>query len=368
MKPFKRKYDRKLMNIRTILPIFLISFSCNLFACTGLFLKNAADGYVYARTLEFGQDLKSQFLFVPRNYSFAAPGPVPNTKGLAWKSTFAVIGANAFGLANFVDGVNEKGLAGGLFYFPGFAGYQEVTPEQYAQSLPMWQLLTWILTSCATVQEVKTTVPTLFISNAVLSGTTDNIPAHLIVHDSSGKSVVIECIAGKLALHDNPIGTITNAPAFDWHMTNLRNYINLSPVDAPSKIIAGITLAPLGQGSGMVGLPGSFTPPDRFVRITAFSHAAPKAKTELEGITQAFHILNNFDIPIGSVTSSTGTTEYTQWTSACDMKNKIFYCKTYDNFQLQKIDLMKIDLNSSTHTMIPLNNKNSIQDATPAVV
>ena len=49
----------------------------------------------------------------------------------------------------------------------------------------------------------------------------------------SGKSIVIEYVGGKLNVYDNPLGVITNSPAFDWHMTNLRNYINFSMTNVP---------------------------------------------------------------------------------------------------------------------------------------
>jgi choloylglycine hydrolase len=39
--------------------------------------------------------------------------------------------------------------------------------------------------------------------------------------------------------HDNPLGVLTNSPAFDWHMANLRNYVNFSMTN----------VAPVKQGS-----------------------------------------------------------------------------------------------------------------------
>lgn len=199
-----------------------------LFACTGIFLKTNNNTFVYARTMEFGQDMQSKIMFIPRNYSFTAMAPNQQLEGLTWQAKYAAVGANALGLSEFLDGVNEKGLAGGLFYFPGFAEYQEVTPEHYKQSLPMWQLLTWILTNFETVEEVQEALPTIYVSSAEFPAFKQTVPAHLIVHDTTGKSLVIEYLEGKLHTFENPFGIITNAPNFDWHMTNLRNYINLN--------------------------------------------------------------------------------------------------------------------------------------------
>ncbi len=81
-------------------------------------------------------------------------------------------------------------------------------------------------------------------------------PVHYVVYDASGKSIVIEYFDGKLHIFDNPLGVVTNSPSFDWHMTNLRNYVNFSLDNVPPvKLGSGVMLQPLGQGTGMLGLP-----------------------------------------------------------------------------------------------------------------
>ena len=91
-------------------------------ACTGTTLKAIDGSVVYGRTLEFGFDIKSNVLVIPRGYKFKGNSKYPNV-GLEWKSKYAVVGANGEGAPIIVDGVNEKGLAVGSFYFPGFAKY-----------------------------------------------------------------------------------------------------------------------------------------------------------------------------------------------------------------------------------------------------
>ena len=107
---------------------------------------------------------------------------------------------------------------------------------------------------------------------------------HFVVHDRSGKSVVIEPTDKTLKIFDNPLGVMTNSPTFDWHMTNLRNYINLTVTNVPPIDLGGVTLAQFGQGSGLRGLPGDFTPPSRFVRAVAFSQSALQADTATQSI------------------------------------------------------------------------------------
>ena len=97
--------------------------------------------------------------------------------------------------------------------------------------------------------------------------------------DASGKSIVIEYVGGKLNVFDDPLGVVTNSPSFDWHMANLRNYVNFSMTNVPPVKLGSVKLEPFGQGSGMLGLPGDFTPPSRFVRAVAFSQSVFPSKT-----------------------------------------------------------------------------------------
>ncbi len=169
-------------------------------------------------------------------------------------------------------------------------------------------------------------------------------PVHFVVHDRSGKSAVIEPLNKSLKIYDNPLGVVTNSPTFDWHMTNLRNYVNLTATNVPPINLGGVTLAQFGQGSGLRGLPGDFTPPSRFVRAVAFSQSAIPSATAAQAVLQAFHILNNFDIPYGAVREAeNGQThaEATTWTSASDLKNLHWYFRTYDDQSIRSVDLAK---------------------------
>jgi choloylglycine hydrolase len=82
--------------------------------------------------------------------------------------------------------------------------------------------------------------------------------------------------------------------------------VNISATNVPPIALRDIKLAQFGEGSGMHGLPGDFTPPSRFVRAVAFSQAAIASDTAQESVLQTFHILNNFDIPLGSVRQMMG--------------------------------------------------------------
>ena len=124
-------------------------------ACTSIVLNSTDNGRVYARTMEFGIPLKSAVLITPRGYDFKGVGidGAPGS-GKNWASKYAVIGANAFGLPIYVDGLNEAGLAGGLLNAPNTALYQNPTQAQSADSIASQQLLVYVLTNFANIDEV----------------------------------------------------------------------------------------------------------------------------------------------------------------------------------------------------------------------
>lgn len=336
-------------------------------ACTGIRLQAAGGAIVYARTLEFGSDLNSQVLFLPRNYEFT--GTTASGKpGLTWSSTFAAIGLNGYGYNVLIDGVNERGLAAGTFYMPGYADYESVIAETETRAIAPWEVVTWILTNFSTVDEVREALSGIKVAAAPLEGKLGVPPLHYVAHDRNGNSLVIEYVDGRLTTFSNPIGVITNSPTFDWHLTNLRNYINLTATNVPPVDVHGIELSQLGQGSGLRGLPGDFTPPSRFVRAVALAQATESGQTGADAILSAFHVLDSFDIPRGAVRPGDGSNdpeEYTQWTSACDLQSGKYCFHTYGNRRVRMVDLTKFDAEALQPVRVPLDDSAAIEELEP---
>jgi len=315
------------------------------FACTGISLKATDGTAIRGRTLEFGFPLQSNILVVPAGKEFS--GTLPDGgKGLTYKTRYDIVGANAVNKVMIVDGINDQGLSIGLFYFPGYAQYAPSTKENASRAMAPQDFGMWVLGNFATVDEVKKAVQDIAMVPTKLPGlgSAEGIVAdvHFFVKDKSGKSIAVEPIGGKLQVTDAPLGVMTNAPTYDWHMTNLDNYINLSAKDITSEKLGAVTLTDTGSGTGMLGLPGDFTPPSRFVRASMFSQAAvPNANAE-DAVFAAFHILNQFDIPKGSVINgSVGkpAAEITEWTTVSDLKNLRWYFRTHQDQSIRMVDL-----------------------------
>jgi choloylglycine hydrolase len=335
-------------------------------ACTGIRLKNADGTFVHGRTVEFGIPLEMDFAVVPRGYGFVGQTPLGN--GKTWTSKYAALGVIVFGNLGIMDGINEKGLAIGAFYFPTEAKYTETTAENKSKSFSSIDFSNWVLTSFASVDEVRAAIESgeAVVAPTLLPGWPPQVqPFHWIVYDKSGKALVIEPIGGKLVLSDNPLGVFTNSPTFDWHMTNLRNYIALNPRDVPPIKIDGTTFQSFGMGNGMLGLPGDFTPPSRFVRAAVFSSTALPATDTTAGIYKGFHILNNFDIPVGVARvkeDGKSAADQTLFTTMRDPQNLRMYYKTYEDQTIRMVDLNKFDLDAKEVKKLATDGEQTVID------
>ena len=326
------------------------------FACTGISLFAKDGGYVQARTIEWGDSyLPSEYVIIPRNLEQISYTPT-GINGLKFQSKYGVVGLAIIQKEFIAEGLNEVGLSAGLFYFPHYGKYPEYDPQQNNQTLSDLQFVSWILCRFSTIDEVIEATKQIRITSLDKQGST----VHWRIGEASGRQVVLEFINGIPHFYENKIGVLTNAPDFPWHITNLNNYVNLFPGNAPTQKIGDITIFPFGAGSGFLGIPGDVTPPSRFVRIAFYKATAPQLKTSEETIFQSFHILNNFDIPIGvehPIGKAPNIPSATQWTSAIDLTQKKLYYKTSYNNNIRCINLNNIDFEKISYQSHPLDPK-----------
>jgi len=212
---------------------------------------------------------------------------------MRWAGQYGFVSMTAYGQNYGPDGLNEAGLYVGMYYLPGFAEYAEYDPAQKARSLSVGDFMQWMLSSFKTVAEVRANLDQIRVINVKderFGGAA--LPFHWKIGDPSGQSIVIEMVnGGQMKIYDAFLGVITNSPTYDWHLTNLRNYLHLSP-DARQPVPVGdLNLSPPGAGSGMLGLPGDYTPPSRFVRAAALTASARPLKTSTEAVFEAFLLM-----------------------------------------------------------------------------
>ena len=292
--------------------------------------------------MEFSFDIHSDILVVPARYPIEKLVMDKKTKGGTYVSKYAFVGANALGKPIVLDGVNDKGLYFGAFYFKGLAKYQTVTKENKYQAISSEELGNYILSQYATVAEVKAGLPKLVVVGTYIKEIDGFAPFHYVVTDSIGASIVIEFTEAGLKVFDNTVNVVTNNPTYDWHLTNLNNYVGLTAMNRTAQTVGSQKVVPFGQGTGLFGLPGDSSSPSRFVRATAFANSVLPSKTVDDAVFSAFHLLNHFDIPRGSVRDEVNDqlmTDFTIWTSVVDTKNSVYYYKTFLTQQVEKVEL-----------------------------
>ena len=359
-------------SIITIMVISLITTPS--YACTGITLLSKDGGVVVARTVEWALNdaQHNQLLIVPRNKEFKAQTP-EGTNGKNWKGKYGFVTLTAYGQPYGPDGMNEEGLYVGVYYLPGFAQYAEYDKSNASKSMSVGDLMQWMLSSFKTIDEAITNLNNVIVvnvENKEFGGAA--LPFHFKIVDQSGNSKIIEIVnKGEVKIYEPYLGVITNSPTYDWHLINQRNYLNLSNTPNQQKVFGNYELNPLGGGSGLIGLPGDFTPPSRFVRAAAFTASCRPLSTSTEAVIESFRILDNFNIPLGAQMPNENIpgdiVSATQITSSSDLKEKIYYYHTMWNRQIRKIDLKLIDFSTVKEQIIndDAKKENEIKDVTP---
>ncbi len=295
--------------------------------------------------MEWAVDLQSRFRIHAKGEERQGQ-PVHGVRGLQWTSSFAFIAADGYHLDVALDGLNTAGLSLGLLWMPD-TKYESASKNDTKIAIDVLDVGGWLLGTCSTVGECVDKLSEVRIVSDVLEAMGAIPTVHIALHDAHGKNAVVEFTDGEKRIFDNPNGVLTNAPTFDWHMTNLRNYLHISPNNPKPTQFHGTVLNVPGQGGGFLGIPGDWTPPSRFVRTTSLLNFAQKALDASSGIILAQHVLNAVDIPKGNVRpdeNDATISDYTQWAIIKDLTNRVLYFRTYDDLNLRRFDLKDLDL------------------------
>lgn len=202
----------------------------------------------------------------------------------------------------YYDAVNEKGLGMAGLNFVGNACYNDV--QENVRNVAQYEFIPWILSQCASLNEAKKLIKEM---NLVKTPYNEQLPAaslHWIIADKSG-CITVESVKEGLKVYENPVGVLTNNPAFDKQMFNLNNYMSLSPRQPENMFSKELDLKTYSRGMGALGLPGDLSSMSRFIRVAFTKMNAKSKSSEKESVNQFFHIL-------GSVEQQRGCCEVTE--------------------------------------------------------
>ncbi len=321
--------------------------------CTNFKNKTAKDGsVVVGRTMEFPPMLPWCLAALPADYEGVGSVP-PGSKdpSKTWTAEYGTVGMAGFDNPVWlVDGMNDAGLSAHMLYMPGYASYQDFKGD--GTDLAQIEVVSFLLGTCASLGDVREALVSVNVWG--MDPGMGFVPGcHVLVHDEKD-SLAIEYHQEGMRVVNNPLGVGTNAPYMEWHHTNLSNYLGLSSIDPKAVKIDDVEIAPLGQGQGIMGLPGDSSPPSRFVRALTQVTASDQPLDGHASEQLALHILNNFDITPGLIKEPAPdgglTDEVTSWSTISNLSDRRYSYRTIDDPTTYVIDLAKTDFKKAART------------------
>ena len=312
--------------------------------CTAIAYKTK-DHY-FGRTLDLEYTYEEQVTVTPRNYEFHF-----RTKQ-SLKNHYAIIGmatvADNYPL--YYEATNECGLSMAGLNFPGNAHYFPVTEGK--DNIAPFEFIPWILSQCRDLTEARGLLEKINLCNIDFSEQFPLSPLHWMIADKEG-AITVESMADGLHVYENPVGVLTNNPTFDYHMTHLCDYINLTP-KTPENRFGVPALTIYSRGMGGIGLPGDLSSASRFVRAAFVKLNSVSGEGENESVSQFFHILGAVEQQRGCACLPDGSYELTAYTSCMNTDKGIYYYTTYENRCISAVDMHRCELEGEELYTYPL--------------
>ena len=278
------------------------------------------NGEFFGRTLDLEFSLDEKVVVIPRNFDFK----FRYTKNL--NSHYAIIGMatikNAYPL--LYDATNEYGLSIAALNFPQNAVYSK--KSDFKPNVAVFEFIPFILGSCKTVGEAVKLIENINIIGEDFDENLKTTPLHWLISDKKS-SITVEPLKSGIKIYENSVGVLTNNPPFDYHLTNLSNYMSLSAESPENNFSKELNLKNYSRGMGALGLPGDNSSASRFVRAAFFKYNA--LPFENNGVELFFRIMSGVEQTKGIVRLSNGENVISVYTSCCDTENGIYYYKTY---------------------------------------
>ena len=305
--------------------------------CTSICYRSNAS--YFGRNLDLDRGYGECVVITPRNFEIKMRCEKPI------KSHYAMIGM-ATVVENFplyYEATNEKGLSMAGLNFPENAVYCQFAEGK--DNVTPFELIPWILAQSACVDEAKTQLGKINLVNIDFNEQLPLSPLHWMISDNKC-SIVAEPLKDGLRIYDNPFEVLTNNPPFEYHCTNVSNYMGLSAGQAISQFAERIPMKNYSLGMGAMGLPGDYSSASRFIRALFVKENSMSGNNEKSNVNQFFHILNSVAMPKGCVLGADDF-EYTRYSSCCNMDMGIYYYTTYDEIEIKAINMNDVELNQS---------------------
>jgi choloylglycine hydrolase len=320
--------------------------------CTAVTYR-PSDHY-FGRNLDLWFSYQETVTITPRNYPFhfRRVGSLDNHYAMIGMAT------TSDGYPLYYEATNEKGLSMAGLNFPEMAVYQSDVPGM--DNIAPFEFIPWILGQCATVGEAKSKLETINLTAIPFSDDLPLSPLHWIIADR-GQSITVEPTADGLRIYDNPVGVLTNNPPFDFHLYNLRNYLNVSIDPAENRFSEHYDIQPYSNGMGGIGLPGDYSSASRFVKAAFVKLNSVSGDSEDECVGQFFRILSSVAMPRGCVRMEQDNYEITVYSCCCNTDKGIYYYTNYDHSRIIGVDMHRENLDGHCPVCYPIIKNQTIE-------
>lgn len=320
--------------------------------CTAAVYKTK--DFYFGRTLDIEYSYDETITITPRRYPFTF-----RREGVK-SEHFAIIGAAAVidNYPLYYDAINEKGLCMAGLNFPQNAFYPSF--KEGADNISPFEFIPWILSQCADANEAERLLLRINLINIPFSEKLPLAPLHWIIADKN-RSLTVESVKDGLKIYENPVGILTNNPAFDIQLFNLNNYMGISPNSPKNTFSDKLKLKTYSRGMGGLGLPGDLSSMSRFVKAAYTKLNSCSKETEAESISQFFHILGSVCQQKGCVLTEDGEYEFTHYTSCCNADKGIYYYTTYENSRICAVNMHKENLSEDRLISYPIIKSQQIK-------
>lgn len=310
--------------------------------------------FYFGRTLDYEFSYGDEVVVMPRNY------PLQFLEQERREHHYAIIGMACVmeDVPLFYDAVNEKGLGIAGLNFVGNACYRP--HGEGKDNIAQFELIPWILSQCATVEEAKALIERINILDTPFRPDLPTAQLHWLIADRE-QAITVESVAEGIRVYQNPVGVLTNNPPFPMQMQNLSNYRHLSPNPTETVFAPDLSLPAYSRGMGAIGLPGDLSSQSRFVRVAFTKLNSLSGDGEKESVSQFFHILGSVDQQRGCCHLGGGKYEITIYTSCCNADRGIYYYTTYQNHQITGVDMHRENLDGTDIVRYPILQEEQIR-------
>ena len=290
--------------------------------CTSLALPTPRGTNLFGRTLDLDTHFGESVTLTPRRYPFHFADCYPHTHHYALLGMATVMdNPAAQGYPLYAEAMNEKGLCMAGLRFAKSAVYAPA-PRVGWLNLAPWELIPYLLGTCATVEEARAALGDIWMVDKPFSDTVGTAPLHwhMVDADPTHGGLVIEVTVEGMKVYDAEVGVLANEPPY------------------PAQLAALQTAA---------DIPGGYDSSARLVRVATLRRWWLERGSICETDPKAvfFSILGAVSPTPGAVITSEGTIHRTLYTCCMDTAAGIYSYKTEDNPSVRSVGFNALGLN-----------------------